>query len=140
MWGVFIGYRLAPGGKWNDEYIVEDIEQIGLLDHSLSARAEEWHMRPHVSKRLTLGVSELEMPSKDFYERADGTLAGIAAAIRHKDGTDVDSHGAPLLIPGLPVPADTTEFDRTTRQHEKLREHVRRLQAEAEVTPRSCYP
>ena len=28
--GIFMGYRLAPGGKWNGEYLVADLDDFAL--------------------------------------------------------------------------------------------------------------
>ena len=30
--GIFLGYRIAPGGRWNGEYLVENIEYFAGLD------------------------------------------------------------------------------------------------------------
>ena len=43
--GVFLGYRLAPGGIWNGEYVVEDLFEFLERDHSIDARSQDWLMR-----------------------------------------------------------------------------------------------
>jgi len=30
--GIFLGYRFAPGGRWNGEYLVENLEYFAGLD------------------------------------------------------------------------------------------------------------
>ena len=34
-YGVFLGYRLAPGGRWNGEYIVADLDDFAGKDLSI---------------------------------------------------------------------------------------------------------
>ena len=75
-YGIFLGYRLAPGGRWNGQYLVADIyDFIGM---NLSAYAPEtkcW-LYPHVTEQVTLTKKGCVFPLKPKYDQISLTLDG----------------------------------------------------------------
>ena len=48
QYGIFMGIRRAPGGLWNDEYLVCDLSDFTHADLSHKALARDyWYVPPH---------------------------------------------------------------------------------------------
>ena len=48
VWGIFLGYRLAPGGRWSGEYLTAELTDF--VDQSLRIDADSYDFRvtpPH---------------------------------------------------------------------------------------------
>ena len=67
--GLFFGYRLAPGGKWNNEYLVVDLEDFVDKDLSMRAPGTEFRVYPHVTKVVHLKSNETFFPLKETYDK-----------------------------------------------------------------------
>ena len=52
--GMFLGYRVALGGTWNGEYLVESLECFADVDFSYSAVGHSKVLSPHVTKQIRL--------------------------------------------------------------------------------------
>ena len=80
-YGVFLGYRLAPGGKWTGEYLVADLEDFAGRDFSELADPRKWgDLHPHVTKVVKIGHMGLTFPCKAKYDRVNYSLDGIEEA------------------------------------------------------------
>ena len=88
--GIFLGYRLAPGGRWNGEYIVADLDDFVSKPLHSDARHTDFHIYPHITKQVKLDSKGIVSPLKEAYDKANFTLEGRSTAI-----TNVD----PLLAP-----------------------------------------
>ena len=52
--GVFLGYRLQPGGTWSGEYIVADLyDFVGCNLHVDTRYLEFKHLRPHITDSVS---------------------------------------------------------------------------------------
>ena len=64
VWGIFLGRRLAPGGRWNGEYLTAELADF--IDQSLRIDADSYDYRvtppPHVTKEARLGSSGIIFP------------------------------------------------------------------------------
>ena len=90
-YGVFLGYRLAPGGRWNGEYIVVDLEDFAGQDLSINADPAKWYdFHPHITKVVKIGHRRLEFPCKAKYDRVNLTLDGIEETRQLHDPFRVD--------------------------------------------------
>ena len=49
-YGIFLGYRLAPGGTWNGEYLVADLDDFVGMPLDIDA-AETEMADPSLAKR-----------------------------------------------------------------------------------------
>jgi hypothetical protein len=77
VFGVFLGYRFAPGGAWNGEYLVEDLSYFLDLDFSQEALGHARVLAPHVTKQVRLPSSgESVFPLKRHYDRVNFTFKG----------------------------------------------------------------
>ena len=47
--GIFLGYRLAPGCRWNGEYIVGDLTDFVSLELAEAANGQGIHIYEHVT-------------------------------------------------------------------------------------------
>ena len=52
--GIFLGYRLAQGCRWNGEYIVADLTDFVNLDLAEAASGQGIHLYEHVTKVVRL--------------------------------------------------------------------------------------
>ena len=76
---VYSGYRLTPGGKWNGEYLVCDLEDFA---HRQFHEDADWTiLYPHITKQVVLplddGVEVVRFPLKAKHERHNRTLEGL---------------------------------------------------------------
>ena len=57
VWGIFLGYRFAPGGRWSGEYLT--VELTDFVDQSLMIDADSYDYRatPHITKQGRLGAT-----------------------------------------------------------------------------------
>ena len=57
VWGIFLGYRLSPGGRWKGEYLTAELTEF--VDQSLKVDADSYDFRvtPHITKQVRLGSS-----------------------------------------------------------------------------------
>ena len=77
QYGVLLGYRLAPGGRWSGEYIVADLDDFVGKDFSIDADPMEWSsIKPHITKVIKLGKRGVTFPCKQKYDRVNTTLEG----------------------------------------------------------------
>ncbi len=82
-YGVFLGYRLAPGGKWNGEYLVADLDDFVGKDLSVDANGKQYaHFCPHITKVVKYGKEGIIFPCKAKYDRVNCTLDGLEEAYR----------------------------------------------------------
>ena len=80
-YGVFLGYRLAPGGRWSGEYIVADLDDFVGKDLRIDSAPSEWkHFSPHITKVVKLGKRGVVFPCKEKYDRVNTTLEGLEEA------------------------------------------------------------
>ena len=55
-YGVFLGYRLQPGGTWSGEYMVADLSDfVGRNLHADASYTELKGIRPHITATVALG-------------------------------------------------------------------------------------
>ena len=88
-YGIFLGYRLQPGGLWNGEYVVADLDDFVNSNFDWDAPGSDFRIYPHITERVDLGKRGVCFPLKPAYERANETLKG------RKDADDV-REGGPL--------------------------------------------
>ena len=75
--GVFLGYRLHPGGKWNGEYYVADLDDFaGKSLHEAASHFEWPAFKPHVTKNARLPKEGVFYPLKKRYQRDNCTPEG----------------------------------------------------------------
>ena len=80
--GIFMGYRIAPGGRWNGEYLCMDIDEfVGKsLDveahHSTFSKQGPSTGRCHVTKKIALSDKGIHFPLKERYDWYNTTLEG----------------------------------------------------------------
>jgi hypothetical protein len=66
---VFLGYRFAPGGTWNGEYLVEDFTYFMDLDFSQDAPGHARVLAPHITKQVRLpSRGKITFPLKRHYD------------------------------------------------------------------------
>ena len=93
-YGICLGYRLAPGCRWNGEYIVADLTDFVNLDLSESASGQGIHLYEHVTKVVKLPTNGYIFPLKQRYDYLNTTLEGL----RH---ADIEPGDLPEFLIGL---------------------------------------
>ena len=91
-YGIFLGYRLAPGGRWNGEYIVQDLDTFIDMPLDAEASSTECYVHPHITEQVRLGARGICFPLKPAYDRANLTLDGRQSSSNH---WKYDSFGVP---------------------------------------------
>jgi hypothetical protein len=77
MYGIFLGYRFAPGGAWNGEYLVEDLSYFTDLDFRMDAPGHRRALSPHVTKQVRRPQgSTIQFPLKKHYDRINFSFEG----------------------------------------------------------------
>jgi hypothetical protein len=119
-YGIFMGYRLAPGSRWNKQYIILDLDDfIGQSLH-IDTPGSEYRVYPHLTEQIRLGKRGVCYPLKDVYDRANLTLEGRGSIEEYHHVTH-DIFGVPSVtcrVQGgdLEVPERSEEVLKIDRQ------------------------
>ena len=75
-WGVFAGYRICPGYKWRNEYLVWRLSEFQKADlRVISTKHNQRSVgSPHVTKCVVPPETGLSFPLKADYERVNLSL------------------------------------------------------------------
>ena len=77
QFGIFLGYRLHPGGKWNGEYFVADLDDFAGKSLFEDTSHFEWpNYSPHITKIVRLPKEGVYFPLRNRYQRDNCTLEG----------------------------------------------------------------
>jgi len=76
-YGIFLGYKLVPGGKWNGEYLVADLIDFCGKSLDRDAISSEYRVYPHVTEQVNLGKRGVCYPLKPRYDKTNMTLDGV---------------------------------------------------------------
>ena len=75
VWGVFLGWKLEPGGRWTKRYIVAALTEFIRMDLRVGG-----HIRTQEVAEVDFDEDKpVYFPLKDMYDRAHGTLEGLSA-------------------------------------------------------------
>jgi hypothetical protein len=78
MYGIFLGYRLAPGGTWNGEYLVEDLSYFVDVDFRMDAPRHKKSVSPRVTKQVRLPQNGTVLfPLKKHYDKIKFSFEGV---------------------------------------------------------------
>ena len=76
--GVFLGYRLGPGGLWQGDYIVAPLEQYeGIPLHARTEASAFKNVHPHVTRTVEWSPHGIHFPLFRKYVMENDTLQGI---------------------------------------------------------------
>ena len=96
--GVFAGYVLNPGYSWSKSYLVWDLTDFVDMDFRVDAKAlRNEHRSPSVTQEVWLADEGITFPLKQAYDRANGTLEGVASS---------DDEG-PFTLPPIVEPSES---------------------------------
>ena len=73
--GVFMGWKLNPGGMWNGEYLVAPLTAFKKLDFSIWGSAHD--VEPETVQEIVHDGMSYTFPVKAEYDRCNSTLEGI---------------------------------------------------------------
>ena len=79
-YGIFMGYRMAPGGKWSGEYLVADLFDFVDMPLDVYASEKKCVIRPHITEQIRLGKRGVCFPLKPKYDKVNLTLEGQEAS------------------------------------------------------------
>ena len=134
-YGIFLGYRLAPGSFWNKQYIVADIDDFIGASLSIDTPGTEWRLHPHLTEQIRLGKRGVCFPLKPVYDRANLTLEGRAATLGEYHLVEHDAYGVPTVSNKVQA-ADVSEPERSEEVLKVDRElGSKRLQEVIEENP-----
>ena len=76
---IFVGYKTALGYGWSGTYLVWNLDDFNGVDlHQRSDVINKRQIMPHIAKKLVITEEAIVCPLKAEYERANGTLEGLA--------------------------------------------------------------
>ena len=67
-YGIFLGYRMAPGNRWTGQYIVADIDDFVNRNFDMDVHFSEFDIRPHYTSRVEMGKHGIHFPLKERYD------------------------------------------------------------------------
>ena len=109
QWGIFAGYRFAPGCEWRGDYYVWDLDQFMGVDFSVdsSGRAQP-NMVPHITRVVKLPTEgeRFVFPLRHRYRIANLTLGGRVAGYERAEGEDPEGGADDPGGGGPPPPPD----------------------------------
>ena len=85
VWGIFLGYRFAPGGRWNGEYLTAELTDFVDQSLRIDAGSYDYRVTPHVTKQARLGTSGVAFPLRARYDHMSLTLEGLDPALEKGD-------------------------------------------------------
>ena len=89
QYGIFLGYRMAPGGRWTGEYLIADLDDFVGKSLRWDAPATNWPRHtPHITKHIMLGDKGVEYPLKERYDWFNYTVEGREAALPKTDDAE----------------------------------------------------
>jgi len=108
--GVFFGWHLQPGHKWNGEYVVSALSNFVGKDLRARARASDCNVRLE-KVRLICRPAVATFPLKEIYDRHNRTLSGLAGELMDPLAAPMECSGEDEFpaIPDTPMPADPRE-------------------------------
>ena len=54
-YGILLGYRLAPGSRWNKQYLVADLEDFVGQSLHIDTPGNKFRIQPHITEQVCLG-------------------------------------------------------------------------------------
>ena len=78
--GIFMGYRMAPGGKFGGQYVIVDLDDFKGVSLDLKTRHTKFKFHEHHVEKVLLPItrtgSKFVFPMKDTYDRANDSIEG----------------------------------------------------------------
>ena len=76
--GILVGYRLAPGGIWNGEYVVMDLDDFAGKDLSQDSHPSNFNqIYPHRTKQVEITeLGSMHFPLQNIYNWYNNSLEG----------------------------------------------------------------
>ena len=124
--GVFLGYKLNPGGVWQGEYRVADLTEFNDLDLSVWGNSGDIHHQ--VVREIVWSPKSIIFPLRKKYDYVNRTLEGIEGVpfVPDPDAVFSELQEGPLPVPAAdevvsdpvvpPVPVvDPTDHGRVIR-------------------------
>ncbi len=100
--GVFLGYKLLPGGLWQGEFRVAALTEFAGLD--LLAWGKHSDVHHQVVKEVVFSFKTCSFPLRAKYDYVTRTLAG-AEGVPYDASPDPDTEFSELSLRDAPVPA-----------------------------------
>ena len=114
-YGIFLGYRVAPGGRWNGEYLVCSLDNFIGACLRWDAESTAFNLSVHITKKVVFDHKELRFPLQERYNWWNYTIQGREKA-KKVDLMDIIGESEDLPLPdsmpdGLPPPLIRPELD-----------------------------
>jgi hypothetical protein len=104
--GIFLGYKLHPGGKWKSEYLVAELHEFDDMDDVANGRVSIQTVREIY---FPIG-GKPTFPLKERYDRIKRSLPDFA------ERADGDSDDATPEEPARPGPADASRANQAATE------------------------
>jgi len=76
--GIFLGYRTAPGGEWNGDYIIADLNDFsGIGLHTKTEPGKFKNVRPHITRTVKWSPHGKNFPLFARSVQHNQTIEGI---------------------------------------------------------------
>ena len=110
-----MGYRLAPGGEWNNEYLIADLTDFIGKDLSIDADHGDYSdFFPHITKVVYVPKGDFTFPLKAKYEHINTTIDGMEKAAARRDwwSDEVNQKADTGVAPDVSSPSvNPSDFD-----------------------------
>ena len=88
--GIVLGYRFAPGGGWNGEYLVRELSYFTDVNLRMDAPGHSKSLSPHVTKQVRLPKEgDITFPVRRHRGSVNFTFEGARGSVP-PNGADFD--------------------------------------------------
>ena len=119
VYGIFLGYKVHPGGKFSGQYIVLPLTAFVDKPFYSDSSVDSWVLpKPCTTDRVEISKAyDITFPLRPFYELANHTLEGTMAKFPNDRYSDAF---------GVPVERMMTRNDIIRATHKSLKQMVSR--------------
>ena len=144
--GIFSGYRTAPGGRWNGEYLVADLNEfVGKPLRWDEPAAMFSRVAIHVTKKVKLGASMIRYPLRERCNWYNYTVEGREHSLDFRPDSitgERSDRPDPVVMPDGDAPDlkfDTSPYKVAVDDHheddEAIAEVIHDVEPKKETTP-----
>ena len=79
--GIFLGYKLHSGCRWNGEYLVANIDEFATLNFHRSCKGSEHNIHIQTVREVRHLDDTFQFPLREAFERDNRTIGGIRSRL-----------------------------------------------------------
>ncbi len=118
--GLFMGWKLAPGGRWTGEYHVVDLQQFVAHLHDGRVVGEQTIKEVYCQELASVPLCPFVFPARDAFEKQMRAIPDdVTVPLPH---SEPQQHALPVELPRLESAAEGKPLPAQTRDHWVMQE------------------